>query len=315
MTVYVSKQNKKLKTKESLLQNIKRHPILYVMVLPVLVYYIIFHFAPMYGVIIAFQRYVPSKGMTGSEFVGFKHFEAFFKDMYFGRLIRNTFLINVFDLLWGFPIPILFALLLNEISSKKFIKITQTITYMPHFISLVVVCGLIFTFTRSTGPIAQLVSFFSGSPPTNVLGEARYFRSIYVISNIWQGFGWGSIIYFAALSGVDPQQYEVADLDGAGRFKKVLFVTLPAISPTIVIMLILRLGQIMSVGFEKIILLYSPVTFETADVISSYVYRRGIVELNYSYGTAINLFNSAINLFLIVIANMISRRVNETSLW
>ena len=298
-----------------LLRNMARHPVLYFMALPVFLYFVVFHFLPMYGLIISFQRYVPAKGVFESAWVGLKHFKAFFGDMFFWRLLRNTFLLNFYDLVFGFPMPILFALLLNEVSSRTFKRLTQTITYMPHFISLVVVCGLIFTFTRSTGPIAQIVASATGQDAFNLLGRAENFRAIYVATNIWQGFGWGSIIYFAALSTIDPSLYEAAVIDGAKRFKQVIHITLPSIAPTIVILLILRIGQIMSVGFEKIILLYSPSTYETADVISSYVYRRGLVELNYSFGTAVGLFNSLINFVLIIGANAFSRKVNETSLW
>lgn len=296
-------------------QNIKRNPALYLMALPVIAYYLIFQFWPMYGVSIAFQRYVPNKGMLGSEWVGLANFTKFFKDINFSRLIGNTFLINFYDLLFGFPFPIIFALLLNEIKAIRFKKVTQTITYMPYFISLVVICGLISTFSKENGPIAQLVAMLTGTQAQNLLSNPAYFRPLYVITNIWQGFGWGSIIYFASLSNTDPTQYEAAVIDGAGRWKQMWHVTLPAIAPTIVIMLILRIGSMMSVGHEKIILLYSPITYKTADVISSYVYRMGIVQLDYSYGAAVGLFNSLINLALLLIANTVSRRVNETSLW
>ncbi len=306
---------KKESVGKTLIKNIKKHPVLYIMALPVFLYFVIFHFFPMYGLIISFQRYIPAKGLFGSPWVGLKYFTDFFKDMFFWRLIRNTFTLSFLDLVFGFPVPIIFALLLNELTSSKFKKITQTITYMPHFISLVVVCGLIFTFTRSTGPIAQIVASWTGTDITNLLGQSQNFRTIFVSTNIWQGFGWGSIIYFAALSGIDPSLYEAAVIDGAKRMKQVIYITLPGIAPTIIILLILRLGQIMSVGFEKIILLYSPATYETADVISSYVYRKGLLELNFSFGTAVGLFNSVINFALILMANTVSRRVNQTSLW
>lgn len=304
-----------VKRKKGLADNFRRYPVLYLMALPVIAYYVIFQFIPMFGIVIGFQRYIPSKGIFGSPWIGLENFTRFFNDVYFTRLLRNTFLISFYDLLFGFPFPIIFALLLNEIKSIKYKKITQTITYMPYFISLVVICGLISTFSKESGPIAQFISFLTGTPAKNLLSFPSFFRPLYVSTNIWQGFGWGSIIYFAALSNVDPTLYEAAVIDGAGRFKQMLHVTLPAIAPTIVIMLILRMGSMMSVGFEKIILLYSPITYETADVISSYVYRVGIVQLDYSYGTAVGVFNSVINLILILAANAISRRVNETSLW
>lgn len=297
------------------LQNIRRHPVLYLMALPVIIYYIVFHFLPMFGLIISFQRYVPSKGYFGSEWVGFSNFTRFFNDVYFTRLLKNTFQINLLDLIIGFPFPIIFALLLNEIRNTAYKKVTQTVTYMPYFISLVVICGLIHTFSKENGPLAIIIAAVTGNPPQNLLSQPGTFQPLYVITNIWQGFGWGSIIYFASLSGVDPAQYEAAVIDGAGRFRQMLSVTLPAIAPTIVIMLILRIGNMMSLGYEKIILLYSPITYSTADVISSYVYRVGIVQMDYSYGAAVGMFNSLINLTLILLANTVSRKINETSLW
>lgn len=296
-------------------QNIRRHPILYVMALPVIAYYIIFHFLPMFGLIISFQRYVPSKGYFGSDWVGLTNFTRFFNDIYFTRLLKNTFQINLLDLIIGFPFPIIFALLLNEVKNTRFKKVTQTVTYMPYFISLVVICGLIHTFSKENGPLAIILASLTGKTPQNLLSQPGMFQPLYVITNIWQGFGWGSIIYFASLSGVDPAQYEAAVIDGAGRFRQMLSVTLPAIAPTIVIMLILRIGNMMSLGYEKIILLYSPITYSTADVISSYVYRVGIVQMDYSYGAAVGMFNSLINLTLILLANTVSRKINETSLW
>ncbi|NLB91667.1 MAG: sugar ABC transporter permease, partial [Clostridiales bacterium] len=217
--------------------------------------------------------------------------------------------------LFGYPIPIIFALLLNELRQRRFKRVVQTVTYMPHFISMVVICGMIFSFTRTTGPLAQIVSQISGRPVENLLARADLFRPIYIVSSVWQGFGWASIIYFAALSGVDPTLYEAASIDGASRLRQVFAVTIPSIMPTIIIMYILRIGQIMSVGFEKIILLYSPATYETADVISSYVYRQGIVDLKFSYSTAVGVFNSIINLAAIIIANYLSGRISETTLW
>ncbi|MGL6174417.1 MAG: ABC transporter permease [Cellulosilyticaceae bacterium] len=300
---------------KGIFNNIRKHPVLYIMAIPVIIYYILFHYFPMYGVVMSFQRFVPSKGFLGSEWVGFDHFISFFNDVHFWRLMRNTFLMSFYDLLFGFPVPIIFALLLNEIKSEKFKKITQTVTYMPHFISLVVICSLILTFTRSTGPITWLYTLVTGKEAISLLSRPEYFRTIYIASNIWQGFGWGSIIYFASISSIDPTLYEAAAVDGANRFKQALNVTLPSIMPTIVIMLILRMGQIMSVGFEKIILMYNPLTYEVADVISTYVYRKGLIEFNYSYSAAIGLFNSIINFALILAANKISKKVNETSLW
>ena len=240
---------------------------IHIMAIPVIVYYILFHYGPMYGVIIAFKDFVPTRGILGSKWVGLKHFISFIQDFNFTRVVRNTFLINLYNLLFGFPIPIIFALLLNELRNDKFKRVTQTITYLPHFISIVVVSGIIKDFVSSNGVIVQILVNFFGMAETDLLQKSNLFRSIYVSTEIWQRFGWNSIIYIAALSGIDPTYYEAAVVDGAGRFKQTMKITLPSIAPTIIILLILRLGQMMSLGFEKIILLYNPLTYETADVI------------------------------------------------
>ena len=284
------------------------------MALPVVAYYIIFHYAPMYGAIIAFKEFNPALGIMGSPWVGFKHFKSFFEGVYFWRLVRNTLLISVYSLIWGFPAPIILALLLNEVKNKYFKRTVQTVSYLPHFISLVVVCGIIKDFTSTDGVINDIIEFLGGER-TNFLMIPEWFRPIYVGSGIWQEVGWGSIIYLAAITNIDPQLYEAATIDGASRWKQTWHITLPGIVPTIVILLILRLGGLMSVGFEKIILLYNSATMETADVISSYVYRRGLLDFDYSFSAAVGLFNSVINLILITSANRLSRKVSETSLW
>lgn len=292
----------------------KRNRSLYLMVLPVILFYILFHYKPMYGAIIAFQDYNPRQGVTGSEWVGFDQFIRFFTSPYFGRLRKNTLLLSVYGIIFGFPAPIILALLLNELRARRFKKTVQTITYLPHFISLVVVTGIIKDFTQSTGLINDIIVMFGGERSSLIQNPALY-RTIYIVSDIWQGIGWGSIIYLSALSGVDQQLYEAASIDGAGRWKQLIHVTLPGIAPTIVIMLIMRMGQLLGTGYEKTILLYNEATYETADVIASYIYRVGILERNWSYSTAIGLFNSVINLALLIATNKISRRVSETSLW
>lgn len=307
--------HKATNNKYALITNIKQRPVLYFMAIPIILYYIVFHYIPMFGIMISFQNYLPAKGFLSSQWVGMNNFIRFFSSIHFGRVVKNTFMLSFYDLLFGFPAPILFALLLNEVKNPKFKRITQTITYIPHFVSLIVICGLIFTFTKRNSPIAELVATFTGGNAENLLANPKYFRPVYIISGIWQGFGWGSIIYFAAISNVSPELYEAAIIDGAGRFKQAVYVTLPSIAPTIIIMLILRIGALMSVGHEKIILLYSPITYEVSDVISSYTYRAGLLEMNYSYGTAVGLFNSIINFILVLGANWLSRRVTETSLW
>ncbi len=292
----------------------KRNKHRYLMVLPVLAFYILFHYQPMYGAIIAFKQFNPAKGILGSEWVGLKHFKDFFNSIYFWRLMKNTFVISLNSLIWGFPAPIILALLINELRSRKFARIVQTVTYLPHFISLVVICGMIREFVSDTGVITQFFTLL-GMDNINMLTKPKLFMPIYVISGIWQEIGWGSIIYLAALTGIDPQLYEAATIDGAGRWKQTLFITLPSILPTIIILFILRTGKLLNVGFEKIILLYNPGIYETSDVISSYVYRMGLENFNWSFSAAVGLFNSVINLALIIFSNWLSRRTSETSLW
>ena len=296
-------------------RNIVKHKAAYIMVLPVLIYYILFCYVPMYGTLMAFQDYDPAWGILGSPWVGFSNFVDFFMGEYFFRLVKNTLTISISSLVFGFPAPILLALLINEFRSKKFVKTVQTITYLPHFISLVVVCAMIKNFVSADGIIGGIYSAFHDGDKTSMLMKPELFVPIYVISDIWQGVGWGSIIYFAALTGIDSELYEACTIDGGGRLRQVFTVTIPGILPTIVIMLIMRIGGILNVGYEKIILLYSPVTYKTADVISSFVYRNGLQELNWSYGTAVGLFNSVINIIFLLLANSISKKVTETSLW
>ncbi|MCM8901801.1 ABC transporter permease subunit [Caldicoprobacter algeriensis] len=301
-------------TRAQIKTDIIRNKYIYIMALPVVAYYIIFHYMPMYGAIIAFKEFNPALGIIRSPWVGLKHFKDFFEGVYFWRLIRNTLLISIYSLVWGFPAPIILALLLNEVKNNYFKRTVQTISYLPHFISLVVVCGIIKDFTSTDGVINDIIEFLGGER-TNFLMIPEWFRPIYVGSGIWQEVGWGSIIYLAAITNIDPQLYEAATIDGASRWKQTWHITLPGIVPTIVILLILRLGGLMSVGFEKIILLYNSATMETADVISSYVYRRGLLDFDYSFSAAVGLFNSVINLILITSANKFSRKISETSLW
>ncbi|MFC4807788.1 ABC transporter permease [Paenibacillus sp. GCM10023250] len=287
---------------------------LYLMMLPVLAYYVVFHYAPMYGALIAFKNYSPMKGILGSDWVGLKHFEEFFRSYYFVRILKNTLLISLYSLLFEFPAPIILALLINEVRHRMFKRVVQTITYMPYFISLVVICGIITDFTNADGLINRLFTWL-GYDGQAMLQKPGLFRPIYISSEIWQRIGWESIIYIAALMSIDQEQYEAARMDGASRFKQIVYITLPGIMPTIAIMLILRMGNLLNVGFEKIILLYNPVTYETADVISSFVYRKGLLEFGWSYSSAVGLFNSCINLILLVTANAVSRRVSKSSLW
>lgn len=297
-----------------LVKDFKKNKLIYLMALPVLAYYIIFHYGPMYGVIIAFKNFSPGRGILGSSWVGFQWFKDFFSSYYFGRLLRNTVLINVLNLIFSFPAPIILALLLNELRHERFKKTVQTVSYLPHFISLVVICGMIHDFTARDGIINDIVEWFGGERKTMLL-EPGLFRPIYIISGIWQNVGWDSIIYLAALSGIDQELYEAAVIDGANRWKQTLHITLPGILPTIVILLIMRIGAMMNVGHEKIILLYNSNIYETADVISTFVYRKGLSQANYSYSAAVGLFNSIVNFVLIILANWFSRKATEISLW
>lgn len=287
---------------------------LYVLVIPVLVFYVLFHYKPMYGAIIAFKEYTPALGVAKSPWVGFANFTRFFKSVYFVRLIKNTILLSVYNLVIGFPAPIILALLLNEVRSKKFKSLTQTITYLPHFISLIVVTGMLTDFSMTTGLFNDIIVALGGEA-SPLLQNPDLYRTIYVLSSVWQEVGWGSIIYLSALAGVDQQLYEAAAIDGAGKWKQLLNVTLPGIAPTIIIMLILKMGSLMNMGYEKTILLYNPSTYETADIISSYIYRIGLLEQDWSYSTAIGLFNSLINFGLLIFTNRMSKKFSETSLW
>lgn len=300
--------------RKRLAEDFRRNKELYLLLIPILAFYIIFHYGPIYGASIAFLDFVPSKGIFESPWVGFKHFQHFFQGFYFWRLIGNTLNISIMSLAFGFCAPILLALLINELKSRAFARVVQTVTYMPHFISMVVICGMIMQFTRDDGIVTILLSYI-GLPRENMLNNPNLFVPIYVGSGIWQEAGWGSIIYLAALAGIDMQLYEAARIDGAGRWKQTIHVTLPCLVPTIIILFILRLGNMLNVGFEKVFLLYNPLTYETADVISTYVYQKGILEFNWSFSAAVGLFNSVINFTLVVLANQISRRASETSLW
>lgn len=299
---------------ERLKLDFKRHWQMYLLALPVVVYFLIFNYAPMVGITMAFEKYQINKGIFGSQLVGLANFKRFFTSPFFWRLLRNTLLISFYGLLFSFPLPIIFALCLNEVRNKGFKKTVQTISYLPYFISVVVVVSILFDFGKANGLITNIATAF-GWDGGAVISSAKWFRSLYIGSNLWQHLGYNSIIFISALAAVDPTLYEAARIDGANRWQQTLHVTLPGIAPTIIVLLILRLGQIMGVGYEKIILMYGPSTYETADVIASYVYRVGILDADYSYSTAVNLFNSVVNLIVLCTANFVSRKVNETSIW
>lgn len=297
----------------------KRNHGAYLLFLPVAVYYIIFAYKPMYGILVAFKDYVPMKGIWGSPWTGkggFGHFISFFNSFYFGRVLKNTLVISLSTLAVTFPAPIVLALLLNEVRSKKFKKTIQTLSYMPHFISLVVICSIIRLFVASNGVVTGLLSTLGIVDGTySLLSMENYFVPIYVISGLWQTVGWNAIIYISALSGIDQGLYEAARIDGANKFRQMWHVTMPGLMPTIIMLFILRIGQIMSIGHEKIILLYNEEIYSTADVISSFVYRKGLLEYNWGFSTAVGLFNSVINFLLVVLANKISRKTVDMGLW
>ena len=295
-------------------KKIKKCKYLYIMMLLPIIYYILFHYLPLYGVLIAFKDYKIAKGVWGSPWVGFKWFEKFLADPYFWKLVKNTLLLNIYGLLWGFPVPILLALMLNEVTNAKFKRAIQTVSYLPHFISTVVVCGMVMNFLSLDGIINQIIAAF-GFDKIQFMVLPEWFRTIFTASGIWQTCGWTSIIYLSALTSVDQEILEAAMIDGANRFQIIKSVTLPSIAPTISIMLIMQIGRLMSLGYEKIILLYNGSTYETADVISTYVYRRGILSADFSYSTAVGLFQSVIGVILLVASNQISKKLSDSSLW
>ena len=296
------------------LAEIKKNRDVYIILLPAVLYYIIFKYIPMFGNILAFQDFSITRGIFASPWVGLANFKDFLSNYKFWQLLRNTLTINVFYLLFSFPMPIILALLLNEVKRSKFKRFVQTATYMPHFISTVVVVSMVLTFLSSEGMINAARTKL-GLEALSFMTTPGYFYPIYTVSGIWQELGWGSIIYISALSSVDPQLYEAAMIDGAGRFKQMLHVTLPCILPTIVILLIMNIGNMLTVGYEKIILLYNPSIYETADVISSYVYRRGLLEGDYSYSAAVGIFNSLINCMLLFVSNWISNKISDYGLF
>ena len=290
---------------------------LYLLVLLPFAYIIIFHYIPMYGAQIAFKNFRVTLGITGSPWIGFEHFIRFFNSYEFGRLMSNTIIISLYSLLAGFPFPIALALMLNYVVNQKFKKTVQMVTYAPHFISTVVMVGLILQFlSPQIGIVNNLIKLFGGEQ-INFLGKAEYFRHIYVWTGIWQATGFNSIIYMAALAGIDPQLHEAALVDGASKLKRIWHIDLPGIMPTAVILLILNCGYILSVGFDKVFLMQNPINLRVSEIISTYVYKTGLASqsVNYSYPAAIGLFQSIVGFFLLLIVNAFAKRVGETSLW
>lgn len=296
----------------------KKHKLYYVLIIPGLLYFVVFHYVPIYGVIIAFKDIAPFEGLHGiftSEWVGLRHFKNFIHSYYFWDIIENTLTISFYRLLFGFPAPILLALLLNEVRHTVFKRTVQTISYLPHFLSMVVVAGLVTVFLSTDGGFVNGVLRQFGIEPIMFLGDTRYFRSVLVVSGIWKEVGWSSIIYLAAIAGVDAQLYEAARVDGAGKLRQVWHITLPGIRHIIVILFILSIGNVMDGGFEQIFLLYSPPVYEVADIIDTYVYRKGLVEIQYSFAAAVGLFKSVIALALIVTANYLAKKFDQEGIW
>lgn len=286
----------------------------YLMILVPLIVYLAFKYVPIFGLVIAFQEYNPWKGFAGSPFVGLEHFRLFVTGPYFSRVMLNVLILNLLQLIFVFPAPIVFALLLNELGAGPFKRITQTISYLPHFISTVVIVGIMMKMFAYSGVVNKFVVDFGGEAlPFFSLPGA--FRPLYIGSDIWQSVGWGSIVYLASIAGINPELYEAATIDGASRLQKARYVTVPGITPTIMILFILKVGDLLEIGFEKIFLMYNPSTYEVADVVATYVYRRGIEHLNYSYATAVGLFNAVLSFFLLIGANRLSRKLTEYSLW
>lgn len=285
------------------------------MILPVVIYYIVFAYTPMYGITLAFKKYEVKKGILGSAWVGFQHFQRFFSAFNFKLLIRNTIEISLYSLVVGFPIPIIFALMLNYLNHKWLKKVVQMVSYAPYFISTVVICGMLTIFMTPDTGIFNVIRGLFGMKSVNFLAKPEWFKSIYVWSGVWQGMGWSSIIYISALAGVDYEMHEAAIVDGATKIQRMIHVDLPSIKPTILMLLILQMGSIMNVGFEKVYLLQNTLNKSSASVISTYVYEVGLINSDYGYSTAVGLFNSLINVVLIVITNQLSKKFAGESLF
>jgi len=289
--------------------------ILVLMILPAFVIIFIFNYIPMYGILIAFKNYKVAYGIWDSQWVGLKYFEAFFSNPLAVRTVINTLILGVYSFLWTFPAPIILSLLINEISNMKFKKFVQTISYLPYFISIVILVGMMKNFSAMDGGLFNRIVAFFGGKPIQFFAESSWFRTLYIGSSIWQGIGWGTIIYLAALAGIDLALYEAATMDGANRFQRMWHVTIPALLPTICILLILSIGNILGSDFQKVLLMYTPKTYEVSDVISTYVFREGIQGAKFSYTTAVGLFTSVISFILLFSSNKLSKLIGETSLW
>jgi len=287
---------------------------LYLFLLPALIYFIIFHYFPMYGVIIAFKNFIATQGIMGSPWVGFKHFERFFESFQFWSLIKNTLGLSVLHLIIGFPLPIILALMMNQIRHEKYKRFVQTVVYAPHFISVVVLAGMIYVFFSNNGLINNFIMMFGGES-ISFMAKPEWFKPLYIGSGVWQETGWAAIIYLAALAGVSPELHEAAVMDGASKWHRILHVDIPAIMPTAVILLILSVGNIMNIGFEKAYLLQTPLNQPSAEIIPTYVYKMGLQQAQYSFAAAVGLFNAVINLVLLVAVNKFAKKLSGQGLW
>lgn len=296
-------------------KDMKRNYLLYLMILPGVIYYVVFHYVPMYGIQLAFKDFHAKKGILGSPWIGFDNFVRFFSGYNITSLIKNTIGINLYSLCVGFPIPIIFALFLNYIKSNRFKKTIQMVSYAPHFISTVVMCGMIVVFLQPNTGIFNVIRQSLGLDSIAFLSKPEYFKTIYVVSGLWQGMGWSSIIYISALSGVDYEMHEAAMIDGATKLRRMWSIDIPSILPTIVMLFILQVGCIMGVGFEKVFLLQNSLNMSSSDVISTYVYRVGLINNDYGYSTAVSLFNNIINIILLVSFNKLAKKLTSISLW
>ena len=301
---------------DNVYRSLRKNYDLYLMIIPVVLYFFIFAYIPMYGVQIAFKDFNPVDGILGSPFAGLKHLKRFFNSYYFWRLLKNTIGISVYSLMVGIPAPIILALIFNEIRHKRFTVLCQSLSYAPNFLSTVVVCGMILIFlSPESGLVPKILDTLGLEHPTSIIAEPKLFWHIYVWSGTWQGVGWGSLIYSAAMSGIPVELYEAALIDGADRGQRIVHITIPSILPTIVIVSILSIGGIMNVGFEKVYLLQNPVNLEASEVISTYVYKSGIIGAQYSFSAMVGLFNNIINFIILLSVNWLARRTGETSLW
>lgn len=300
--------------RNKIVKDFKKNKMKYLFVIPVLIYLALFAYKPMAGIIIAFKKYRPALGIDGSPWVGFDNFIRFFENPDFWRVLRNTFTISALSLVFLFPAGIILALLLNEVKVSWFKRTVQTISYIPHFVALVVVCGMVSKFCQSDGVINDIIVFFGGER-SNLLLKSEFFYPVHILSGIWQEMGWNSIIFLAALSSIDQEQYEAAKIDGAGRLQQLWYITLPGLMPTISMMFILRMGSVLSVGADKVLLLYNEMTYSVADVISTYVYRMGLINADFSYSTAVGLFNSVVNVIFLLAANKLSKKMGQSGLF